>query len=1202
MALSYVFTAGYGHEDISDCACAHCGLENALEDYVQKAGPPDKAPQFSDQALQRLLDLGLLHEIGGGMIEPDPAGSPERADQQATASSFPYDTDLNDADQGIDGLISGSAWDQTALTFSFPTSASDYESNYYNSAALSTLSGFNATQVAVTYNVLDEYSAISGLTFTELGDDAGEQKIDADLRLARSDDPGTAYAYYPNDNPVGGDSMFNTGGYNSPQIGNYQYHTFLHELGHALGLKHGHETSGPGAVPYELDSMEFTVMTYRSWVGKPLTYGYANETWGFAQSLMMLDIAAIQRMYGANFNTAAGDTTYTFSTTTGEMFIYGASVGTPGGNRVFRTVWDGDGIDTYDLSNYTTNLAIDLSPGGFSDFDVGGNFQRAMLDFGYAGTPQTFARGHLFNALQYDGDVRSLIENAKGGSGNDSFVGNAADNTFHGGAGNDTFHASGGEDTYYGDAGIDSLIYNALFGSFSFAVSGSFLQIIGVALETATDLVSDTIETIVFSDQSWSFGDLFALASGGAAPVATIVSAADDQGSIQGALENGDSTDDTTPVLSGTLNVELTAGQSVAVYRDGVLLGSAIVAGTTWTFADTGLAEGGYTYTAQVVEGAQSGPLSAGFSLTVDLTPPAAPTVDALPATFDTTPLISGTAVLAAGESLSVTVNGTTYSDVPVSGGTWSLVLTTPLADGAYDVVATVTDAAGNATSDATTGELVIDTSLGGAFFGSAALSDTIVGTAGSDIISGLEENSTQSGSGTVDTLTGGSGDDTFVLGTATTRYYDDGNSRAGNNGKNDYALITDFGNGTDRIQLNGTGYLFETFTLNGVTGTGIFHNVGAAGFDSKDELIGLIAGVTPADLVATAQAGNLTIVTLSGVDATPPVVTVNALTTSDATPALSGTIDDPNATIEVQVNGQILTATNNGDGTWTLADNLLSPLADGTYDVQVSATDLAGNTGTDTSTGELVIETVDVTPPTVTVDTLTTSDTTPELTGTINDLTATIEVTVDGQTLSATNNGNGTWTLADNLLLALAEGTYDVAVSATDSAGNTGTDTSSNELTIAVSGDNFIFGTDSGDTLVGTDVGDIISGMPSGGSSNWGAGTVDEMTGAGEADTFVLGEAGQRYYDDGNSKAGNNGKSDYALIRDFETGADTIQLAGASDDYVFEAWAINGASGTGIFHDTNGSGTFDSRDELIGLIESLQPGDLDIGRDFIFV
>ena len=86
---------------------------------------------------------------------------------------------------------------------------------------------------------------------------------------------------------------------------------------------------------------------------------------------MMLDIAAIQYMYGANFNSNAGNTVYTFSTTTGEMFIDGVGQGTPQANRIFRTIWDGNGIDTYDLSNYTTDLQIDLAPGGWSVFDAG---------------------------------------------------------------------------------------------------------------------------------------------------------------------------------------------------------------------------------------------------------------------------------------------------------------------------------------------------------------------------------------------------------------------------------------------------------------------------------------------------------------------------------------------------------------------------------------------------------------------------------------------------------------------------------------------------------------------------------------------------------------------------------------------------------------------------------------------------------------
>jgi len=93
-------------------------------------------------------------------------------------------------------------------------------------------------------------------------------------------------------------------------------------------------------------------------------------------------------------------------------------------------------------------------------------------------------------------------------------------------------------------------------------------------------------------------------------------------------------------------------------------------------------------------------------------------------------------------------------------------------------------------------------------------------------------------------------------------------------------------------------------------------------------------------------------------VDLTAPIVTVDILLTNDPTPQLTGTVDDPDASIEVTVDGNSYAAVNNGDGTWTLVDDTISPaLADGTYDVAVSAIDLAGNVGTDTTTNELVVD-----------------------------------------------------------------------------------------------------------------------------------------------------------------------------------------------------------------------------------------------------
>ncbi|MGI3001475.1 Ig-like domain-containing protein, partial [Vibrio alginolyticus] len=77
---------------------------------------------------------------------------------------------------------------------------------------------------------------------------------------------------------------------------------------------------------------------------------------------------------------------------------------------------------------------------------------------------------------------------------------------------------------------------------------------------------------------------------------------------------------------------------------------------------------------------------------------------------------------------------------------------------------------------------------------------------------------------------------------------------------------------------------------------------------------------------------------------------------TNDTTPALVGTVNDVTANITVTVNGVDYPATNNGDGSWTLADNTLASLTDNSYTVTVTATDEAGNQGT--ATGTLVIDT----------------------------------------------------------------------------------------------------------------------------------------------------------------------------------------------------------------------------------------------------
>jgi VCBS repeat-containing protein len=229
-------------------------------------------------------------------------------------------------------------------------------------------------------------------------------------------------------------------------------------------------------------------MSYRSYVGASTTTGYTNGTYSYPQTLMMLDIAAIQEMYGANYKTESGDTVYKWSATTGEMFIDGAGQGAPGGNKVFMTVWDGGGNDTYDFSNYSTNLIVDLNPGGWTTTS---SVQLAYLGNGH------YAAGNIANALLYHGDTASLIENTIGGSGNDRLTGNVVNNQLTGGKGND--YLDGGD-------GVDTAIYSGLFTNYALVQNAD-------GTWTITDLGGldgvDTlanIELLKFLDTSVSLG------------------------------------------------------------------------------------------------------------------------------------------------------------------------------------------------------------------------------------------------------------------------------------------------------------------------------------------------------------------------------------------------------------------------------------------------------------------------------------------------------------------------------------------------------------------------------------------------------------------------------------------------------------------------------------------------------------------------
>ncbi|MGG7576387.1 M10 family metallopeptidase C-terminal domain-containing protein [Rhizobium sp. Nf11,1] len=362
-------------------------------------------------------------------------------------------------DQKVDGLFSGTAWNGT-ITYAFPTTSSSYD---YNGEKDYSFSPISSQQKSLALFFMEQSygsAANDGFSvegFTNANFEAGSADT-ATVRFAQSWLPPTAWAYTPDAGEPAGDVWFGTeyagteDDLRFPRFGNYAGHTLAHELGHALGLKHAHESevTNPTVVPNAYDSLEYTIMTYHTYVGDSLS-GYKYEHDGAPQTFMMLDIAALQEMYGADYTTNSGDTVYKWNPNQGITYVNGVAAITPAANRIFATIWDGGGIDTYDLSAYTTALKIDLRAGGYSVFS-----QDQLADLG-GGPNNGYARGNIFNALLYQDNVASLIENVKAGSGNDTVMGNEADNTLWGNAGNDTLTGDSGNDTLDGGTGIDKL-------------------------------------------------------------------------------------------------------------------------------------------------------------------------------------------------------------------------------------------------------------------------------------------------------------------------------------------------------------------------------------------------------------------------------------------------------------------------------------------------------------------------------------------------------------------------------------------------------------------------------------------------------------------------------------------------------------------------------------------------------------------------
>lgn len=191
-------------------------------------------------------------------------------------------------------------------------------------------------------------------------------------------------------------------------------------------------------------------------------------------------------------------------------------------------------------------------------------------------------------------------------------------------------------------------------------------------------------------------------------------------------------------------------------------------------------------------------------------------------------------------------------------------------------------------------------------------------------------------------------------------------------------------------------------------------------------------------------------------VDVGPPIISSTTSFPTNTTPvditiqfeeAISSFVE---ADVEVSAGGSIQASsfTTVNDSTFTLLIDLAS---DGqiTLDIADSAAFTQDNSSPTPEASTFFIS-YDGTAPVVTVDPLTTADSSPELTGTIDDDSTSVSITVDGSAYPASSVSGGVWTLDAGTIDPLVDDVYDVMVSATDSAGNVGVDGTTDELEIS--------------------------------------------------------------------------------------------------------------------------------------------------------
>ena len=298
------------------------------------------------------------------------------------------------------------------------------------------VTAMNAGGQAFARAALEAWTNVTGILFSET---TGA----ADITFDHND---TGMAAYANTTTVGSvtqsstititeDWIVNdwTPGDGSVRLDSYSFQTFIHEIGHALGLAHAGDYNGTATFPndaqYLNDSWQASVMSYFSQSDNTTI----NADYAYAITPMIADIIAIHELYGTPTDVRSGDTTYGTGSTAGGYLDDVVDLAA----AVAVTIYDTGGTDTLNLGQYTAAQNIDLAAEGISD--VGG------------------LTGNLMIARD------TIIENAIGGSGNDRLSGNSAGNALSGGDGLDTLIGLGGDDILVGGTSASDL-RDAIYG------------------------------------------------------------------------------------------------------------------------------------------------------------------------------------------------------------------------------------------------------------------------------------------------------------------------------------------------------------------------------------------------------------------------------------------------------------------------------------------------------------------------------------------------------------------------------------------------------------------------------------------------------------------------------------------------------------------------------------------------------------------